>query len=60
MRKLANLIGEDKDNEALKDFLENHKFPNDKPISNDFKKHFTTFLMPNSALKLTRGLKIKH
>ena len=36
MYKLSELIGEDKVNMALRNFLTKHKYPNPKPISTDF------------------------
>jgi hypothetical protein len=36
MYKLSELIGEEKVNLALRNFLNNHKYPNPKPISTDF------------------------
>lgn len=36
MYKLSTLIGEDKVNEALRNFLSKHKYPASKPISTDF------------------------
>jgi ABC-2 type transport system permease protein len=38
MYKLSELIGEEKVNLALRNFLEKNKFPNPKPISTDFLK----------------------
>lgn len=40
MCKLADLLGEEKVNAALRNFLEKNKFPNDKPISNDLIEAF--------------------
>ena len=38
MYRLSELIGEDKVNEALRNFLTKNKYPNPKPISTDFLK----------------------
>lgn len=36
MYLLSELIGEQKLNEVLRNFIEKHKYPNPKPVSTDF------------------------